>query len=151
MNELNVNVRRLGAGDEHLARAVFAGMAAAFEEESRALSDAYLRQLLSRTDLWILAATDGETPLGGLTAHVLPMTRAEECEVFIYDLAVHPEYQRRGVGRALVSHVQDLAQTAGASSVFVPADNEDGHALEFYRANDGEPAPVTMFTFPRHA
>ncbi len=151
MKVIPFGVRRLHPGDEHLARDVFAVMALAFEEASRPLSDAYLRALLSRPDLWILAATDGDLALGGLTAHVLPMTRAEEHEVFIYDLAVHPAHQRRGIGRALVSHLRELAGAAGASNAFVPADNEDEHALAFYRAIDGDPAPVTMFTFQRHA
>ena len=35
--------------------------------------------------------------------------------------------------------------------IFVPADNDDTHALDFYRAIGGVPAPVTMFTFGEEA
>lgn len=142
-----IGVQRLGSGDERVARAVFAVMAAAFEEEQRPISDAYLGQLLGRPDMCILAATEGDVVLGGLTAHVLPMTRAEKRELFIYDLAIGPEPQRRGVGRALMAHAHALARAAGATSVFVAADDEDEHALSFYRAVGGEPAPVAMFSF----
>jgi aminoglycoside 3-N-acetyltransferase I len=33
--------------------------------------------------------------------------------------------------------------------VFVPADNDDQHALDFYRALGGSPSSVTFFTFLR--
>ena len=35
--------------------------------------------------------------------------------------------------------------------VFVPADDEDQEAIEFYRAVGGTPSPVTFFTFDRPA
>jgi len=31
--------------------------------------------------------------------------------------------------------------------MFVAADNQDLHALDFYRAMGGEPSPVTIFSF----
>ncbi len=140
-------VRRLRAGDDNIAQRLFAVMAEAFEEPNEPQSDASMQRLLSRDDLWILAALDGDAVLGGLTAHVLPMTRVDGVEVFIYDLAVAPSVQRRGIGRALVADVRVRAQAIGALSVFVPADVEDDHALAFYEAIGGDAAPVTMFTF----
>ena len=92
---------------------------------------------------------DGE-PVGALTAHLLPMTRAETAELFIYDLAVRPDWQRRGVGRALVQHLIAAAEPAEVSSIFVPADQDDTDALDFYRALGGEAEAVTIFTFPPH-
>jgi aminoglycoside 3-N-acetyltransferase I len=67
--------------------------------------------------------------------------------MFIYDLAVHPLNQRRGVGRRLVRELRRLAAARGMSVAWVPADNEDEHALEFYRAIGGAASPVTIFTF----
>ena len=82
-----------------------------------------------------------------MTAHALPMTRAHGSELFIYDLAVEPAHQRRGVGRALIAELRRLGAEAGIPDAFVPADDDDTHALDFYRAIGGAPAPVTMFTF----
>lgn len=140
-------VRRLGPGDEAIAKVLFAAMAEAFEEEHAPLSDAYVTALLARADLWVLAAIAGDEVLGGLTAHHLPMTRAETSELFIYDLAVREAHRRRGVGRRLVEHLRALGAAAGVEAVFVPADDEDEHALDFYRAIGGAGAPVTIFTF----
>ena len=47
--------------------------------------------------------------------------------------------------------LREAAAAAGITEVFVPADNDDTHALDFYRALGGDPAPVTMFTFSKRA
>ncbi|MFN7977397.1 MAG: GNAT family N-acetyltransferase [Vicinamibacterales bacterium] len=140
-------VRRLTAKDVELARRTFQTMSAVFETDGVPLGDDYLRALLGRPDFWAFAAVDGDAVLGGITAHTLPMTRSESAEVFIYDLAVVPERQRQGIGRRLVATLRDAAAAEGIAVTFVPADNDDTHALDFYQAIGGTPAPVTIFTF----
>ena len=140
---------RLTLDDLELARRAFAMMGDVFGEVDReALSDGYLGEILARGDLWALAAVHDGEPVGALTAHLLPMTRAETAELFIYDLAVRPDWQRRGVGRALVQHLIAAAEPATVSSIFVPADQDDTDALAFYRALGGQGDAVTIFTFP---
>lgn len=138
---------RLHPGDEELARRLFAMMAEVFEEPHDRLDDEYLTALLRRADFWAIAAVAGDQVVGGLTAHTLPMTRRACGELFIYDLAVRADWQRQGVGRQVVAATRDLAARAGVADVFVPAETEDVHALDFYRALGGEPTPVVMFTF----
>jgi citrate lyase synthetase len=67
------------------------------------------------------------------------MTRAESGEVFIYDVAVRADRQRRGIGRQLVTVLCAAATAAGFGDVFVPVDSTDGQALDFYRALGGVP------------
>jgi aminoglycoside 3-N-acetyltransferase I len=126
---------------------MFALMAAVFEEESAYLSDDYLDRLLRRDDFWAIAAFMGDEIVGGVTAHTLPMTRTESAELFIYDLAVRGDRRRQGIGRRLIAALREAAAEAGIQVAFVPADDDDVHALEFYRALGGEPSPVTIFTF----
>lgn len=140
--DLPLQIRRLAPGDEPLAQELFRLFADVFDEPNQPLSDAYLVSLLRRPDFWAVAAFAGTQLAGGLTAHTLPMTRSEQSELLIYDLAVRPEFQRQGIGRAIVTHVLNAAATA-----FVLADDEDTHALDFYRAIGGEPSPVTLFLF----
>jgi aminoglycoside 3-N-acetyltransferase I len=150
-----MKLRRLGPGHEAHARAMFAMMAQVFAEDGEqpdaveALDAAYVRGLLQREDFWAVAALEGENVIGGITAHTLPMTRSASSELFIYDLAVRADRQRLGIGRALVNELLSLARAAGITVSFVPADNEDTHALDFYRAIGGAGAPVTIFTFSR--
>ncbi len=122
-------------------------MAEVFEEAGQPLSDGYLDRLLAREEFWALAALDGEQIVGGVTAHVLPMTSTETSELFIYDVAVRRDRQRSGVGRRLIADLRDRAAAAGIEALFVPADNDDTHALDFYRALGGVASPVTLFTF----
>lgn len=143
-----MRIVRLAQGDVALAKAMFAMMAEVFEEPRAELADAYVAALLARTELWALAALeDDDVVVGGLTAHALPLTRLEGSEIFLYDLAVRVDRQRRGIGRRLVTHLREEAGAA-YDNVWVPADDEDEHALDFYRALGGEAAPVTIFTFP---
>ncbi|HEX6928333.1 MAG TPA: GNAT family N-acetyltransferase [Gammaproteobacteria bacterium] len=143
-----IHSRRLGRDDIDAARRVFRLMAAAFEETFESLSDSYLENLLGRPDFWMIAAFAGDEPVGGLTAHTLPMTHSESAEIFIYDVAVHAGFRRKGVGRLLLEALRTLAAGANVRELFVAADVEDVHALDFYRALDGHEAPVSIFTFP---
>lgn len=142
-----LRTKRLTTGDGELARRLFAMMAAVFGEPNEPLGDEYLERLLSRAEFWALAALAGDEVVGGVTAHALPMTRAETAELFIYDVAVRADYQRRGVGRQLLTSLREAAAAAGIDEAFVPADDDDTHALDFYRALGGVAAAVTIFTF----
>ncbi len=142
-----IHIARLTGNEIERARELFLMVAEVFETERKPLSDAYLARLLARPEFWAFAASLDGRMIGGLTAHTLPLTRLEEWEIFLYDIAVMPEYQRRGVGRRLVEALREQAAAEGITTVWVPADNEDTHALDFYQALGGEAAPVTIFTF----
>lgn len=143
-----MRIERLTTSDRARARETFLLMADVFDEDATPLGDAYLDRLLARDAFWALAAVDDAgTVVGGLTAHTLPMTTAEASALFIYDLAVRPDWQRRGVGRQLVAALREQAAAEGIDDVFVPAENEDVHAIAFYRALGGEPTAMTMFDF----
>jgi aminoglycoside 3-N-acetyltransferase I len=122
-------------------------MAGVFEEDCARLSDEVVDRLLARVEFWAIAAFSGDEIVGGITAHTLPMTRTGSSEVFIYDLAVRADHQRKGIGRQLVTQLRKEAAAVGIVDVFVAADNDDFHALDFYRALGGAAAPVTIFTF----
>ncbi len=126
---------------------MFRTLTEVFEEEPADLDDAWIDRLLAREDFWAFAAYAEGRCIGGLTAHTLPMTRGAYSEIFIYDIAVQSEHQRKGVGRSLIERLREAAAATGITDVFVAADDEDTHALDFYRALGGVPAPVTMFTF----
>lgn len=142
-----VRTRRLTAGDRELARSLFTLIATVFEETPAPLSDGYLDQLLHRDEFWAVAAFVGDELVGGITAQLLPMTRAEASELFIYDLAVRADWQRQGVGRHLVTTLREQVASLGIQTMFVAADNDDLHALTFYQVLGGMPSAVTFFTF----
>lgn len=142
-----MTIVRLGPGSNDRAQALFRLMAEVFEEPRGTLGERYVERLLSRADFWALAALENDEVVGGLTAHALPMTTSESSELFIYDVAVGSAHQRQGIGRQLFAALREQAAAEGIDVLFVPADNEDVHALDFYRAIGGAPAPVTLFSF----
>lgn len=139
--------KRLKSDDRDLARKLFATMAEAFEERYETLTDAYIDGLLAREDFWAIAECLDDQVIGGITAHVLPMTRAISSEVFIYDVAVRGDHRGKGVGRRLMTELRETAAAQGHRVLFVAVDDDDPHALDFYRALGGKPSPVTVFTF----
>ena len=144
---IQIRTVRLTAADAELARRLFELMADVFDEPAEPLSNEYLLQLLRRPDFWTLAAFTGDELIGGVTAHTLPMTRSQSSEIMIYDIAVHRARRRQGVGRQLICSLRAAASAEGIEVIFVPADNDDSHALDFYRALGGAPTAVTHFTF----
>jgi aminoglycoside 3-N-acetyltransferase I len=142
-----MQIRRLVPTDLELARATFVMMAAVFDEPRRPLPDDYLHALLARADFWALAAVEDGEPLGGITAHVLPMTRSPSRELFVYDVAVREDHQRQGIGRAMLVELCAQAARAEIASVFVAVADEDVHAMDFYRGVGGAASPVTLFSF----
>jgi aminoglycoside 3-N-acetyltransferase I len=144
---LNITVKRLDASHWQEARQLFCFMAAVFEENCAPLSELYLRKVLGDRSFWALAAFAGDEMIGGVTAHALQMTCCESSEIFIFDIAVQDFYQKKGVGRELVASLRNLASEANINEIFVAADNEDEHALDFYERLGGVPIAATLFSF----
>lgn len=144
---MNTQIRKLGANEIELAQSVFSVMASVFEEGGPSAGREHVAALLSRSDFFVVAGFASGKAIAGLTAFVLPLTRTEAMELLIYDIAVTPAYQRQGVGRRLMQEVRNLAAADGIATTWVPADNGDGHALDFYRSIGGKPSAVTIFTF----
>jgi aminoglycoside 3-N-acetyltransferase I len=142
-----VSIRRLEVADKQLAQQTFLTIAQVFDEECAVLSSRYLEILLGRQDFLAFAALAGGQVVGGITAFILPLTRLEQRELFVYDIAVRVEWQRKGIGRALVKTLRQAAAAEGIAEGFVLADNEDTHALDFYRALGASASPVTAFSF----
>jgi aminoglycoside 3-N-acetyltransferase I len=142
-----MQIKRLYSVDTAVAVSMFSMMASMFGEPADTLRFGYVERLLRRDDFWAIAVLEDRKPVAGLTAFTLPLTRSETAEVLIYDIAVQPTHQRRGIGGALVDTVKKLAAEAGIGTIWVPADNDDPHALEFYRAIGGRSTAVTIFTF----
>ena len=123
-NVSEVTIRRLGAGDILVGRAAFSMMVEVFGEGAEPLDDDYVGGLLIREAFWVLVARVEDEVIGAITAHTLPMTRSPTSELFVYDLAVRTDHQRRGIGRRLVLALCEAAERVGIDTVFVPADND---------------------------
>jgi aminoglycoside 3-N-acetyltransferase I len=118
-----------------------------FEEEPVNGENGNLTKLLGSKNFIAIAAVSENEVLGGLTAFELPMYYSEYSEIFLYDLAVKPEYQRMGIGKRLIHGLKEYCIKNGIKEFFVMAHEEDEHAIEFYRATGGKSEKVVNFLY----
>jgi ribosomal protein S18 acetylase RimI-like enzyme len=81
----------------------------------------------------ILAEIDGQA-VGFAALRVAPCVFYPEPHAELTELYVEPEYRRKGVGRALVSYAQALAQEVGAKGLVVLTSLSNHAAQAFYHA-----------------
>jgi len=143
-----IEIRRLDESDLPTFKLLIDLFNMVFEEDQSNIgNDANLSGLLGNPHFITLAALAKKEVIGGLTAYELPMYYADYSEVFVYDLAVKPEYQRMGVGKKLIWSLKEHCRSKGAREFFVMAHEEDKHAIEFYRSTGGKPERVINFLY----
>lgn len=133
---MDLKLRRLAADDIELMRLLNALFADSFDDaesySEQPPSDDYVQSFLAAGQHIVLVATHGEQVVGGLVAYHLIKFERTRSEVYVYDLAVARDHQRRGIGKALMTEIRKIAKDLGAYVVFVQADDGDD-AVEFYR------------------
>ena len=144
----DINVKQLSVADTALTQQLFTLLQQVFEMDTVGiLTETYLKTLLTNPSFIVFAAFQKNEIVGGLTAYVLPMYCTEHAEVYIYDIAVAPQFQRKGIGKRLLAAIKEYSRQNGIRGVFVQADEADEHALDFYRAAGGSEERVRHFTF----
>ena len=146
---MSLHIKRLGPGDEATLE-LLAREDADFDLEGRAAPLVPLKPGMARAYLaspsvlhWVLL--EGSVVTGFLyCSHLLLRSDAGQ-ELLLYEIGVRSAWRRKGVGRALLNHMEGWMKTNDVSVVWVCADNEI--AVDFYRASGfsaEEPQPVYM-------
>ena len=107
----------------------------------------YLKKILKNENTIIMVAKYKEEIIAGLTAHQLASTYIEANEVYVYDLAVHQDFQRKGIGTKLIEELKKISCNKGDKEIFLQADIADKYAIEFYKKIGGVPENVVHFSF----
>jgi len=97
----------------------------------RQIDDVYRAMSAGDATRFLVAELDGRI-VGA--AELRQLAPALVHHVGVLSISVHPEYQRRGIGRALMTALVEHAEACGLErlELYVRADNERAHAL--YRA-----------------
>lgn len=102
------------------------------ETWSSANAVARLQELTTTPGYIAFAAMDDDVPIGFVFA--IPHTTANGSGLHISEIAVLPQYQRKGVGSSLLSHVEREAQRMGHGQIWLVSRRFGGIA-EYYGAN----------------
>ncbi|HSF87821.1 MAG TPA: GNAT family N-acetyltransferase [Saprospiraceae bacterium] len=102
-------------------------------EASPRPDDAYLERLLNKDSFIVIVAMQEDTVIAGLTAYVLDQYHSTLPVLYVQDLAVMHDFQRKGVGSKLMEYVVRYARDHGFQQMFIQAELEDDYAVEFYR------------------
>jgi aminoglycoside 3-N-acetyltransferase I len=108
---------------------------------------AYLKKQLGKPEFIVFTIFYDNEIIGGFTAYELPMYYSEYSEVFIYDIAIKHEFQRKGLGEKLLLALKEYCKQNGIKEIFVAANEEDKHALDFYKSTGGKAEKVMHFNY----
>jgi ribosomal protein S18 acetylase RimI-like enzyme len=81
----------------------------------------------------VLAEIDGQAA-GFACLRLVPYMSGDEPYAELTDLFVATGFRRRGVGRALMAHIEQLARAGGAAEVVLLTGHDNAGAQAFYRA-----------------
>lgn len=107
----------------------------------------YLQKLLEKSDFFVFVASLHNNVVGGLTSYVMDQYYEESPLVYIFDLAVKAEFQRKGIGKMLIKVHNDYCKAKGIETVMVQADEVDDHAIKFYQNTGGTAERVIHFDY----
>lgn len=109
-------------------------------------SEEYLVSVLKNSSSVVLGVFEEARIIGGVVAFVMTPIHGTR-ELYIYDIAVEPEFQRQGIGKQIMEALKQEARVRDVGTIFVEAESEDAGAVKFYRAIGGEEVAVNHFNF----
>jgi aminoglycoside 3-N-acetyltransferase I len=127
-----IRVERIKTGDERRV------LEAAYLFD-RAPEPASTRAYLADDRNYLLLAYVGDDgPAAGFVrGTALGRPDGPERQLFLYEIAVAPEYQRRGVGTALIQELERICRDEGMAEMFVFTNCSNTAAMRLYASTGG--------------
>jgi len=100
-----------------------------------------------------LLAFEGSEPIGFLRGTELDQLKSRRKQMFLYEIAVEPEFRRKGVGTALIESLLRDCRELGFEEVFVFTDPANQPAVSLYRSTGAatETPADRMFVYQLHS
>jgi len=107
-----------------------------------------VRRFLADPKHHLFIAYSDDRPVGFVSG--VELTHPDKgTEMFLYELAVDEAFRERGIGKALVTSLRDLATERGCYDMWVLTDQDNEAALRTYRITGAdESSEHVMLTWP---
>jgi [ribosomal protein S18]-alanine N-acetyltransferase len=128
-----ISIRTLAPGEEEVVRALAT-------HEGRGDPEG----LLADPRTTMLVAFDGDEPVGFVLGHELPRRHGDPSNLFVYEVDVAPTHRRRGIGKALLQRLAEVARGRGIREGFVLTDEANTAANALYASADGSVENVSV-------
>lgn len=129
---MKFNVRRLKAEDAAIGVKLVSAFAA------KNVSFEYLQKFLSNPANYLIVAEAENELAGFLLAHRLERLKEESFKLFIYEVDVAKDFQRKGVGTALIEYAKNTVKQEQMINAFVFTSYSNTGAVEFYKSTGGK-------------
>lgn len=121
-----------------------------FEAKSQEkLSLAHLKKINEKDYFFGIVALLSQEIIGGATLYLMPSYTSIKAMAYLYDLAVLPHHQGKGIGKKIIEYAKIQCMKKGAQELFLHTDQKDD-ILQFYRStqpNKEEKSMIFSYQF----
>jgi aminoglycoside 3-N-acetyltransferase I len=143
-----IAIKQLEIGDLAAFASLLEIFKEVFENEEAVIHEAQLQKLLADPDFIVFVVKLNNQVIGGLTIYVLHRYFGTKPVAYIYDVGIHPNFQGKGYGKALIAEVCSFCRQNGFEDAYVEAESEDLDTVAFYlRTNFTEKLNATHFIY----
>jgi aminoglycoside 3-N-acetyltransferase I len=148
LNTKKIQIKRLRTKDILVFQKLIQLFKEVFEMKGKTnTTKIHLKKLLGNSHFIAYVIIYENKIVGGLTAYELQKYYSEESEIFIYDIAIKQKFQRKGLGKQLLFTLREYCAANKIKEMFVAANEEDEHALDFYHSSGATPEKVVCFNY----
>ncbi|MSU56531.1 MAG: GNAT family N-acetyltransferase [Candidatus Taylorbacteria bacterium] len=126
MGNDEVKIRKISSLDDE----IFSLLTRSFPEVSWNRDN--LAQFINSDSAILLLAGKGNEGCGLLRAHILYRYDKKNPEIFLHEIDVNADYQRQGIGSALIERLKEIAKEINASEIWVIANRSNQGAMHLY-------------------
>jgi ribosomal protein S18 acetylase RimI-like enzyme len=110
-------------------------------------SDEELNSVLRKKNLVFYVALDGKKIVGGAIAHALPSVFGEERSLYVQDIAVKKNYQRKKVGTHLMKCLVMECRAYQYKNIFLQTTLSNKIAIKFFKSRKATPTQGFHFEY----
>ena len=128
-----IEIRRLRIGDEAAAIEAIHELKPTEERNGQDASVEHMRQLLTSEENYVYIAYDDD-PIGFLLAYRFPRLDRDQNMIYLYEIDVHPEHRRMGIGTKLIEQLKDECRRNNVLKVWVGTEADNAAARALYES-----------------